>query len=147
MPTRKQKRRREKDRRHEYEYVYVDDSGEEVEVEETETANPARSAKDQKPGAKSKTQPGSRWTREPPEPSWSRSVRRAVPWQIGIVLVMLLLLRSSPLASRLVIALFYGALFIPLMYLTDRMVRNRWLKQQAKAPSKDSGSKGRQGPR
>jgi hypothetical protein len=60
---------------------------------------------------------------------------------------MLLLLRSSPLASRLVIALFYGALFIPLMYLTDRMVRNRWLKQQGKPPSKDSGSKGRQGPR
>ena len=147
MPTRKQKRRREKGRRHEYEYVYVDDSGQEVEVEETEAAPAARAAKDQKPGAKGKPKATSRSLREPPEPSWSRSVRRAVPWQIGIVLVMVLVLRSSPLASRLLIAIIYGALFIPLMYLTDRMVRNRWLKQQARVQPKDGGSKGQRGPR
>jgi len=147
MPTRKQKRRREKDRRHEYEYVYVDESGEEVEVEETEAAAAARPAKDRKPGAKGKSKASSRSLREPPEPSWSRSVRRAVPWQIGIVLVMVLLLRNSPLASRLMIAIIYGALFIPLMYLTDRTVRNRWLKQQARVQPKDGGSKGQRGPR
>ncbi|HWQ02813.1 MAG TPA: hypothetical protein VN449_11965 [Gaiellaceae bacterium] len=147
MPTRKQKRRREKDRRHEYEYVYVDESGEEVEVEETEAAAAARPAKDQKPGAKGKSKASSRSLREPPEPSWSRSIRRAVPWQIGIVVVMVLLLRNSPLASRLMIAIIYGALFIPLMYLTDRTVRNRWLKQQARVQPKDGGSKGQRGPR
>jgi len=148
MPTRKQKRRREKDRRHEYEYVYVDDAGEEVEVEETEATAAARPAKDQKPGAKGKPKGAtSRSLREPPEPSWSRSVRRAVPWQIGIVIVMVLLLRNSPLASRLMIAIIYGALFIPLMYMTDRMVRNRWLKQQARVQPKDGGSKGQRGPR
>ena len=146
MPTRKQKRRREKDRRHEYEYVYVDESGEEVEVEETDAAAP-RPAKDQKPGAKGKSKASSRSLREPPEPSWSRSIRRAVPWQIGIVVVMVLLLRNSPLASRLMIAIIYGALFIPLMYLTDRTVRNRWLKQQARVQPKDGGSKGQRGPR
>src|SRR5262249_25102516 len=69
MPTRKQKRRRDKDRRHEYEYVYVDEAGQEVEVDEPESAPAARSTKDQKPGAKAKTQSGSRWTKEPPEPS------------------------------------------------------------------------------
>jgi Flp pilus assembly protein TadB len=150
MPTRKQKRRREKDRRHEYEYVYVDESGQEVEVDETEAeaAATSRPAKDQKPGAKGKPKATGRTLREPPEPSWSRSVRRAVPWQIGIVVVMVLLLRSSPLASRLLIALIYGALFIPLMYMTDRMVRNRWLKQQARVQQpKDGGSKGQRGPR
>jgi hypothetical protein len=148
MPTRKQKRRREKDRRHEYEYVYVDDAGQEVEVEETEATATARPAKDQQPGAKGKPKgTTSRSLREPPEPSWSRSVRRAVPWQIGIVIVMVLLLRNSPLASRLMIAIIYGALFIPLMYMTDRMVRNRWLKQQARVQPKDGGSKGQRGPR
>ena len=147
MPTRKQKRRREKGRRHEYEYVYVDDSGQEVEVEETGAAPAARPAKDQKPGAKGKSKASSRSLREPPEPSWSRSIRRAVPWQIGIVVVMVLLLRNSPLASRLMIAIIYGALFIPLMYLTDRTVRNRWLKQQARVQPKDGGSKGQRGPR
>ena len=147
MPTRKQKRRREKDRRHEYEYVYVDESGEEVEVDETEAAETARPAKDQRPSAKGKPKATGRALREPPEPSWSRSVRRAVPWQIGIVVVMILVLRNSPLASRLLIAIIYGALFIPLMYITDRMVRNRWLKQQARVQPKDGGSKGQRGPR
>jgi hypothetical protein len=60
---------------------------------------------------------------------------------------MVLVLRNSPLASRLMIAIIYGALFIPLMYMTDRMVRNRWLKQQARVQPKDGGSKGQRGPR
>jgi hypothetical protein len=144
MPTRKQKRRRLKDRRHEYEYVYVDEAGAEVEVDEPEPA-----AKEPQAGAKAKPKAGAagRTSREPPEPSWSRSVRRAIPWQIGIVVVMVLVLRNSPLVSRLAIALLYGALFIPLMYGTDRMVRNRWLKQTGGVPPKDGRSKGKRGPR
>jgi hypothetical protein len=125
MPTRKQKRRREKDRRHDYEFVYVDDEGQEVEVDEDEAQEPTQ-AKAAKASAKGKPKSGGRALREPPEPSWSRSVRRAIPWQIGIFVL---------------IAVLYGALFVPLMYLTDRMVRNRWLKQQAAQPGKDKRPK------
>jgi hypothetical protein len=136
MPSRKQKRRRAKDRRHEYEYVYVDEEGQEVEVDEPDAAEsqPARGAK---APAKAAAKGGGRTTREPPEPSWSRAIRRAVPWQIGIFVLIVVVLRSSPLASRILIAVLYGALFVPLMYLTDRMVRNRWVKQQAGSPQKD----------
>jgi len=139
MPTRKQKRRREKGRRHEYEYVYVDDEGHEVEVDEPHP--------DDRPAAKTKApardtgKAGGRALREPPEPSWSRSVKRAVPWQIGIFVLVVLVLRNSPLPSRILVALLYGALFVPLMYLTDRMVRNRWLKQQGRQPAKDKRTK------
>ena len=147
MPTRKQKRRREKDRRHEYEYVYVDDQGEEVEVDEPEPAE-ARSTKETKaparaPAKAKQTPKGARGRgmREPPEPTWSRAARRAVPWQVGIFVLVVLVLRSGPLASRVVIGVLYGALFIPMMYLTDRMVRNRWLKQQGALPQKDKRAK------
>ena len=144
MPTRKQKRRREKDRRHEYEYVYVDDEGQEVEVDEPEepaqaTATPA--AKNTKAPAKAKAKTAGRALREPPEPSWSRAARRAVPWQVGIFVLVVFLLRSGPLASRVLIGVLYGLLFIPMMYLTDRMMRNRWLKQQAALPQKDKRAK------
>src|SRR4249919_866039 len=119
MPTRKQRRRREKDRRHEYEYVYVDDDGREVEVDEPESVD-GRPAKDAKGPARStsKVKPKSgRALREPPEPSWSRSARRAVPWQIGIFVLVVFLLRSGPLISRVMIGVLYGLLFIPMMYL------------------------------
>ena len=140
MPTRKQKRRRQKDRRHEYEYVYVDEEGQEVEVDESEAvdAPPAKSAKTP---AKDKPKSGGRALREPPEPSWSRSIRRAVPWQIGILVLIVVVLRNSPLVSRLAVAILYGALFVPLMYMTDRMVRNRWLKKQGKQPTRDKRTK------
>src|SRR5215467_13283655 len=109
MPTRKQKRRREKDRRHEYEYVYVDDEGQEVEVDQAEADHPAP-AKTAKAPAQGKAKSGGRTTREPPEPSWSRSVRRAIPWQIGILVLIVVVLRNSPLISRLLVAILYGAL-------------------------------------
>ena len=140
MPTRKQKRRREKGRRHDYEYVYVDDEGQEVEVDEAAADEPAP-ARAAKTPAKGKPKAGGRALREPPEPSWSRSVRRAVPWQIGILVLIVVVLRNSPLVSRLLVAILYGALFVPLMYMTDRMVRNRWLKQQAAQPAKDKRPK------
>jgi hypothetical protein len=142
MPTRKQKRRREKDRRHEYEYVYVDDEGQEVEVDEPEDPAPATTAaKDTKAPAKAKQKTAGRALREPPEPSWSRAARRAVPWQIGIFVLVVFLLRSGPLASRVLIGVLYGVLFIPMMYLTDRLMRNRWLKQRAALPQKDKRAK------
>ena len=140
MPTRKQKRRREKDRRHDYEFVYVDDEGQEVEVDDDEAQEPTQ-AKAAKAPAKGKPKSGGRALREPPEPSWSRSIRRAIPWQIGIFVLIVVVLRNSPVISRVLVAILYGALFVPLMYMTDRMVRNRWLKKQAAQPAKDKRPK------
>jgi hypothetical protein len=141
MATKKQRRRRAKDRRHDYEYVWVDEEGEEVEVDEADQEQPPP-AKGSKATAPAKGKPKSgRALREPPEPSWSRSVRRAVPWQIGIFVLVVAVLRNSPLISRIMVAVLYGALFIPLMYMTDRMVRNRWLKQQARSAPKDKRPK------
>jgi hypothetical protein len=143
MPTRKQKRRREKGRRHEYEYVYVDEEGHEVEVEEEAEPEAAdgKPAKSAKAPPKSKQQRSrGRTMREPPEPSWSRSARRAVPWQVGIFVLMVFVFKGDSLIGRIMIAVLYGLLFIPLMYLTDRMVRNRWLKQQGALPQKDKRS-------
>ena len=100
--------------------------------------SPVKAASKTNPkGARGRTQ------REPPEPSWSRAARRAVPWQIGIFVLVVFLLRSGPLISRVLIGVLYGLLFIPMMYLTDRIVRNRWLKQQGALPQKDKRS-GRQ---
>lgn len=144
MPSRKQRRRREKDRRHEYEYVYVDEEGREVEVDEPVSVDgkPATAAK-MPPKGTSKAKPkGGRALREPPEPSWSRAARRAVPWQIGIFVLVVVVLRSGPLISRVLIGVLYGLLFIPMMYLTDRMMRNRWLKQQGALPQKDKRPRG-----
>ena len=143
MPTRKQKRRREKDRRHEYEYVYVDDEGQEVEVDDPAPPD-GKTPKDAKAPAKGASKAkgaGGRTRPEPPEPTWSRAARRAVPWQVGIFVLVVFLLRSGPLVSRVLIGILYGLLFIPMMYLTDRMVRNRWLKQQGALPQKDKRSK------
>jgi hypothetical protein len=139
MPTRKQKRRRKKDRRHEYEYVYVDDEGREVEVDEPEPVD-GKAVKDAKAPTKPKAS-GGRAMREPPEPSWSRAARRAIPWQVGIFVLVVLVLRSGPLPSRILIGVLYAALFIPMMYLTDRMMRNRWLKRQGALPQKDKRPK------
>jgi hypothetical protein len=142
MPTRKQKRRREKDRRHDYEFVYVDDEGHEVDADEAEASTPAPAKADRTAGKSKPKSGGGRSLREPPEPSWSRSVRRAVPWQIGILVLIVVVLRNTPLVSRLLVAILYGVLFVPLMYMTDRMVRNRWLKQQAaQQPAKNKRPK------
>src|SRR5579862_9528216 len=120
MPTKKQRRRREKDRRHEYEYVYVDDEGHEVEVDEpAPEPKPARAASGTtkatstakpKPGAK---KPAGRAARVPQEPSWSRSAKRALPWQGVMVVLVLLLFRKEPVATRLFFALIYAVAFIP----------------------------------
>ncbi len=146
MPTRKQRRRRQKERRHEWEYVYVDDEGHEVAVDEAEPAGdktarrPAKA--DAKPGSRSR-QPAGRGVRKVDPPSWQRSVRRAVPWQILMVVVVVFLLRSSPLATRLSLAVIYGVAFIPFTYWIDKMAYRRYLRASGQVPS--SGKPERKG--
>jgi hypothetical protein len=140
MPTRKQRRRRQKDRRHEWEYVYVDEEGQEVEVDEPE-ARSAKPAKTQSKGSTNASKTG-RPVREPPVPSWNRSFKRALPWQILLILVLLLVFRSGPLVSRVSVGLFYAIMLVPFMYWMDKLARQRWLRQTGQLPSKQKpGSK------
>ncbi len=145
MPTKKQRRRRQKDRRHEWEYVYVDDSGEEVEVDEAEAVPGA--AKAPKPARASGKQAGKkggakgRALREPPEPSWQRSFKRAIPWQILLLLAVVFILKGGPLASRLSVAVLYGILLVPFMYWMDKLARQRWLRQTGALPPKQPRQK------
>ncbi len=144
MPTRKQRRRREKGRRHEYEYVYVDDEGHEVEVDEPEPAKPvkaaapARTTKSGKPAAKGKTTSA---RRTPQPPSWSRSAKRSLPWGGVMVLLMLVLLRSQPLAGRIFFALVYALLFIPFTYWVEKLAWQRHLKQTGQLPARDKAAR------
>ena len=141
MPTRKQRRRRQKDRRHEWEYVYVDDEGQEVEVDEADAPRP-RPAKETVKASSKKTGRTGRSGREPPEPSWNRSFKRALPWQILLMLALLFVLRSGPLVSRISVGLFYAIMLVPFMYWTDKLARQRYLKQTGQLPPKQKpGSK------
>jgi hypothetical protein len=141
MPTRKQRRRRQKDRRHEWEYVYVDGEGQEVEVDEADE-RPVKATKETAKAPSKKTGKTSRPVREPPVPSWNRSFKRALPWQVLLMLALLLVLKSGPLISRISVGLFYAIMLVPFMYWTDKLARQRYLKQTGQLPPKQKpGSK------
>ena len=127
MPSRKQRRRREKSFRHEYGFVTYDEEGNEVEVEPSEIRS--EKPEKQKPAvAKGKGRP----TREPPLPSWRRSIRRGGLWGGMMFVVVVFFFRSTPIAGRIVIALFYAIAFVPLTYFIDRVAYRSWEKRNAK---------------
>ena len=126
MPSKKQRRRREKSRRHEYEYVYVDDEGQEVEVDPAELER--RPAKDER----RRTASGSgRPARKVNPPSWSRAIKRGGLFSALFVVVFVFLLRgkngSAP--ASIALALVYGAAFVPMIYLTERMAYRAYLRR------------------
>ncbi|HKN63914.1 MAG TPA: hypothetical protein VJV76_06245 [Gaiellaceae bacterium] len=135
MPTRKQRRRMQKERRHEYETVWVDAEGNELE-EPPEGLVPVAEKQD---GARPKTkakapqqQRGGRPIRVPPPPSWQRAAKRAVI--IGAVIFVFIYLAGSRggghnLASALLLAVVYTALFVPFQYVLDRFAHNRWQRR------------------
>jgi hypothetical protein len=152
MPTRKQKRRALKDRRHDYEYetVWVDpETGEEVDApEDAETAEPE--ARKPKQGAQKKQGSTGREIKVPPQPSWSRAVKRA--GLIGIVIFVAFYLVGSRngshhVASALLISVIYAAIFIPFTYWIDGFSYKRWQRraeeQGQKRPSKSRPAKSR----
>jgi hypothetical protein len=139
MPTKKQRRRRQKDRRHEWEYVYVDETGHEVEPEEDEEPKagrpgpkPARAT--QAKGKSAPAKPRSRYLREPVPPSWSRSAKRALPWQGIMIILVLFVFRSQPLAGRVFFAVVYALAFIPFTYWVEKLAWQRHLRSTGKLP-------------
>src|SRR5438067_6510561 len=129
MPSRKQRRRREKTFRHEYGFVTYDEEGNEVEVDPTEV-RPAK-AKPDKPKAKP-TGRGGRALREPPVPSWNRSLRRGGIWGGVMFVVVVFFFRGQSLAGRIAVGLLYAAAFVPLTYWIDRLAYRNYLRRSGK---------------
>ncbi len=131
MPSRKQRRRREKTFRHDYGFVIYDEDGNEVEVEASEI----REKKPDKPKAATAKKGGrapSRGLREPPVPSWRRSIRRGGLWGGVMLLVVVFFFTSMPLASRIFLGVLYAAAFIPLTYWIDRMSYRNYQRRAGK---------------
>ena len=129
MPSRKQRRRREKTFRHEYGFITYDEEGNEIEVDPTEL-RPEKPEKRKPEAAKGRSSGrSSRATREPPVPSWRRSIRRGGLWGGMMFVVVVFFFRSTPLAGRVVIAVFYAVAFIPLTYFIDRIAYRSWEKR------------------
>ncbi|MEI8104842.1 MAG: hypothetical protein WCH31_03240 [Actinomycetes bacterium] len=128
MPSRKQRRTRAKSFRHEYVYVDSDDEGNVIELEKLPKAP-------EKKVAKKKSQPakrGSRVTRDPEPPSWRRSVRRAVPMGALMMVIMVFMLKHSPMYVRIGWGVIYTVAFIPMTYWIDGRVYRTFQKRKSK---------------
>jgi hypothetical protein len=131
MATKKQRRRRDKTFRHEYGFVTYDEEGNEVEVGSSEVRErkpeKAKAAQPAKKGGKTP-----RLQREPPVPSWGRSLRRGgIFGGLIFILVVFVMPAGGNRASSVVLGLFYAIAFIPLTYWIDRLTYRTWQKRQA----------------
>jgi hypothetical protein len=131
MPTRKQRRRREKDFRHDVRVFEVDEEGNEVPIAELRT----REEKAAKPASKGRRQQkgGSRRPiREVPPPSWQRAFKRGGLMGGAMLLVFVFVLKSGPVAQRVLIGVFYALAFVPLTYWIDRTAYRSYLKRSGR---------------
>jgi hypothetical protein len=132
MPTRKQRQRRQKTFRHDYTLVDYDEEGNEIET--SASALRAKKGKPDKPKANSTSSGRSlRPGREPPVPSWRRSLRRGGMWGGVMFIVVVAFFRSTPLAGRIAIGLLYAVAFVPLTYWIDRIAYRSYLKRSGKS--------------
>jgi hypothetical protein len=145
VPSRKQRKKREKELRHEYEFVVVDEEGREVEVDPEELK--AQRAEKERPAKASSTNGANgkaksdvrdargRPIREIKPPSWQRTLKRAGAFTAVMFLAMSFLAHGGSLTGRLLLTLGYGVLFVPFLYLMDRMQYNQYRKRVASAAS------------
>jgi len=114
--------------------VMPDEEGNEIEV----TASELRAQKGKPVKAKAAPVAGkrgkgaARTLREPPKPSWRRSVRRGGLWG-GIMLVVVLFVFHGSFIARLLSGLLYAAAFIPLTYWIDRLAYRNWQRRSGQA--------------
>jgi hypothetical protein len=144
MPTRKQRRRREKEHRHDYEYVVVDEEGQEVPVDPAEL----RQSKKEKTESKERTKPAptpkdrkGRPVRVAKPPSWRRAFNRAAIFVVALLVFTSLVGKNKPtVLARIVIAVGYGVIGVPLFYVMDRAAYRRYLRatgqQETPPPAK-----------
>jgi hypothetical protein len=131
MPTRKQRRKREKTFRHEYGFVTYDEDGNEVELDSAEVR--AERAKPDKPRPKVATTKSGRPLREPPVPSWQRSIKRGSLFGGLMFFVVVFLFKGQSLVLRVVTGLLYAVAFVPLTYWIDRVTYRSYLRRSGKA--------------
>lgn len=139
MPSKKQRRRAAKERRHEYETVWLDEEGNETDEPPEEAAVATRERRDEtkgKPKSKAQQQRGGR---VPPEPSWSRAIRRSVIWVVvlGALLVWVQSRSAHPNYAALVpVAVAYVVLFPVMTYYIDRSMYRRYQSKQQRDGAK-----------
>ena len=136
MPTRKQRRRRDKTFRHEYETVLIDEEGNETPLTELRTheeSKPAKNGSAQKAKTPAKGSRGGRAAREVAPPSWERALKRGGTWGVVMLLLcVLFLFKSAPIAERVLLGLMYAVLFVPLTYFVDRTAYRSYEKRMAR---------------
>ena len=135
MATKKQRRRRDKTFRHDYALVTYDEDGNEVEVDPSELRPKKPDKPKQATAAKKGAKGSTRATREPPLPSWRRSIKRGGLFGgLIFILVVFVMPSGGSRASSIVMGLVYAIAFIPLTYWIDRLTYRTWQRRQAKTP-------------
>lgn len=153
MPTRKQRRRDQKARRHDYEYVYVDDDGNEVDVDPDDVERPAKPARPKAraaAGVSAKSAKGrpardsrGRPIRAVPPPTWQRSVKRAAIVAVLMFGLISIMQKNSALPTKVMIAGFYGLLFVPMSFMLDRTMYRNYLRRSGQPDERSNGFRGR----
>ena len=127
MATRKQRARRAKTFRHDYGFVVDDEEGNEVEISGADVRAKGKKDEGGRPRAAAAKPAAKRAAgREPQPPSWSRSLKRGVPWGLAAGLGLTLLTHAS-----IVIGVVYAVAFVPLMYWTDAFMYRRFQRRKA----------------
>jgi hypothetical protein len=120
MPTRKQRRRRAKELRHEY--VWEDEEGNELDPSEVNETSVRRERR-----------PQARGGREPQEPSWRRTLKRALIFAPIMFVTVMLLSPNLSTAQQMVQTLVLVAIFIPFSYFLDRVFWRSYQRRLARA--------------
>jgi hypothetical protein len=133
MATKKQRRRRDKTFRHDYALVTYDEDGNEVEVDPATIREKKPEKPKQATAAKKGAKGSTRTTREPPLPSWRRSIKRGGLFGgLIFILVVFVMPSGGSRAASVVMGLVYAIAFIPLTYWIDRLTYRTWQRRQAK---------------
>src|SRR6476469_3328161 len=135
MATKKQRSRRHKTFRHDMELVQRDDEGNEIPVtaKELEAAKGKPEKAKSTPAKKGSAPQKGRALREPPAPSWNRSLKRGGIFGALIFVLVVFVMPSGSRGQSVMLGVFYAVLFIPLTYWIDRLTYRTWQRRQAKS--------------
>jgi hypothetical protein len=153
VANRKQQKRRAKEKRHEYELVLVDESGEERPIDTAEL----RTEKRDKDAQRAKGRPASKQSaggkkvdakgrpiREVKPPAWNRVWKRAIFFGAFMFLVLAFVGgrgKDQSMANVLLPTVLYTLLFLPMLYLLDRVQYNQYLRRTGQSPASTAATK------
>jgi len=153
VASRKQRKRREKEKRHEYELVVIDETGEERPVEADELRRKreqkeAERGKSKNPGAKNQPARGGTRARGPVKevkpPSLNRVWKRVAFFGAFMFLVLSFLGgKNEAIGARIALTGIYTLLFVPFIYLMDRVQYRQYLRRTGQEEPPKAGRTGR----